>query len=93
MDTVQRLHHDDRVAADHAHAQWHAAAGGYFRGFVEDDVEEDLRMYVSDRWFVHYLGRRLVGTYVVAAEGAHDLARAVELDFDAFVEVLYEAHG
>ena len=68
VDAVQRLEHDDGVAADHAHAQADFLVVGLALGrFVEDDVEED----------------------VVAAQRAHDFARAVELHFDALVEVLY----
>ena len=67
VDAVQRLEHDDGVAADHAHAQADLLIVGLaLGGFVEDDVEED----------------------VVAAQRAHDFARAVELHFDALVEVL-----
>ena len=67
VDAVQRLEHDDGVAADHAHAQADLLVVGLaLGGFVEDDVEED----------------------VVAAQRAHDFARAVELHFDALVEVL-----
>ena len=67
VNTVQRLEHDDGVAADHAHSQADFLVVGFaLGGFVEDDVEED----------------------VVAAQRAHDFARAVELHFDALVEVL-----
>lgn len=68
VDAVQRLEHDDGVAADHAHAQTDFLIVGLaLGGFVQDDVEED----------------------VVAAQRAHDFARAVELHFDALVEVLF----
>lgn len=67
IDAVQRLEHDDGIAADHTHAQADFLVVGFALGrFVEDDVEED----------------------VVAAQRAHDFARAVELHFDALVEVL-----
>jgi hypothetical protein len=56
INAIQRLQHDDGVAADHAHAQAHFLVVGPALGrFVEDDVQED----------------------VVAAQGAHDFARAV----------------
>ena len=43
LNPVQGLEHDDRVAADHAHAQaGFLAVGSALRRFVEDDVEEDL---------------------------------------------------
>jgi hypothetical protein len=67
VNAIQRLEHDDGVAADHAHSQANFLVVGLALGrFVEDDVEED----------------------VVAAQRTHDFARAVELHFDALVEVL-----
>jgi hypothetical protein len=70
VDAVQRLEHDDGVAADHAHAQPDFLVVGLaLGGFVKDDVEKD----------------------VVAAQRAHDFARAVELHFDALVEVLFRS--
>jgi hypothetical protein len=67
VDAIQRLEHDDGVAADHAQSQADFLVVRLALGrFVEDDVEED----------------------VVAAQRAHDFARAVELHFDALVEVL-----
>jgi hypothetical protein len=68
VNAIQRLEHDDGVAADHAHSQADFLVVGLALGrFVEDDVEEN----------------------VVAAQRAHDFTRAIELHFDALVEVLW----
>ena len=43
VDAVQRLEHDDGVAADHAHAQAHFFVVGLgFGRFVEDEIQKDL---------------------------------------------------
>ena len=40
---IQRLHHDHRIAANHAHSQPDFLTAGFaLCRFVEDDVEEDL---------------------------------------------------
>ena len=96
IDPIQRLHHHHRVAADHAHAQARLLVVGLALGrFVEHEVEKDLeggeaqtpqgqsplRREVSPR-------KAVGGTNIEAPQEANDFSRAVELDFDPFVEIL-----
>lgn len=46
--SVERFHHDHRVAADDTHAESDLVAVCFaFGGFIEDDVQEDLRVAIS----------------------------------------------
>lgn len=88
---IQRLHHNHRISANYTHSQPDFFVVGFaFRGFVEHDVQEDLGilMEVSEVVLERERGSFVGMSHVVAAEGAHDFAGAIELDFNALVEVL-----
>ena len=43
LNTIERLDHDDRVAANHAHSDTRLLAVQLgFAGFIEDEIEENL---------------------------------------------------
>jgi hypothetical protein len=45
---IERLQHDDGVAADHTHSNSDFfSVGARFGSFVEDDIEEDLWRTIS----------------------------------------------
>lgn len=60
---------------------------------IPSNNHHSQRNFLAAFLFFHSVVEDNVQEDVVAAQGAHDFARAVELDEEAFVEVLYRWEG